>query len=548
MAFDGFDNPVGWNRNQAGPVVWAENYEDVNPFGTQYHLGFHTGADLNDNHTHGWDSDKLAAVYAIGNGTVTHAGQLGGSWGNVVVIDHGHCMSRYAHLDNFTVQAGANVVRGQQIGQIGNAFGKFSYHLHFDISLTRILLNHPGHWPGNNLEAVVKHYVEPRSFISISRPKNPIQPGRVKGYTTGNVNFRCGPSTSFRIYKSLFKGETVTILQEFNGWKLLQLNTEEFGWSYGAYVSEGIPDEEPLPSVYTAVGIHASADGGRGVGWEQPVRGEIVALQPEVVKFQSSHDPQVIDTIVSDNKHHIQMYIVRAFLSWGDRRLTSKKFVDSTISDTKRSVDQIKAHGVPDKKIIIELHNEPNLMAEGLSFSWQNGTECVEFFTDVLDQYKTQMPNVQYGLGALSPGGEIRHIRRDSTVFLEEMLRHPRWGDFDVHLVHLYTRNNWENDIWWLDHCQTKTPTMPIWVTESSWHVADNTPGVTYAAKLVELVNLLDRRPTKGITFYCISGSNSEFFHEVWCRGQDRANPQKNMVSRDIAAELRRLRPLPLGQ
>jgi hypothetical protein len=66
MAFDGFDNPVGWNGNQKGSVTWAENYVDATPFGTEYFLGFHTGADLNDNQTRGWDSDRLAPVYAIG--------------------------------------------------------------------------------------------------------------------------------------------------------------------------------------------------------------------------------------------------------------------------------------------------------------------------------------------------------------------------------------------------------------------------------------------------------------------------------------------------
>jgi hypothetical protein len=459
-------------------------------------------------------------------------------------------MSRYAHLHNFTLQTGAilkigdHVVRGQQIGQIGDAFGRFPYHLHFDISLTRVLLNHPGHWPGLDLEAVVKHYVEPRSFISISRPGNHNWPAPVRGHTIGNVNFRCGPATSYKVIQSLFKGERVTILHELDGWKLIQLDTGEYGWSYGEYIAAGVPEPAPIPVAHTAVGIRASADGGQGVGWEQPIRGEIAALRPEVVKFQSSHDPQVIASIVSDNRANTQMYIVRAFLSWGNRQLTAKRFVDATLSDTKRSVDEIKARGVPDREIIIELHNEPNLVMEGLGFSWQNGTECIEFFTDVLDEYKAQMPNVQYGLGALSPGGEIRHIQRDSTLFLDEMLQHPRWGDFDVHLVHLYTRNDWANGIWWLDHCQAKTPRMPIWITESSWHTADNTSGADYASKLVELLNLLDRRPTKGVTFYCISGANPEFFHEVWCRGQDRANPVRNMGSRGIAAELRRLRPL----
>ena len=297
----------------------------------------------------------------------------------------------------------------------------------------------------------------------------------------------------------------------------------------------------------TAVGIHTSADGGLGVGWEQPVRAEIAALQPEVIKFQSNHDPKMIDALLADNKQHLRTVIVRAFLSWGNARLTPAQFVQATVNDTKRAVNQIKAHGFPSKNIIIELHNEPNLTLEGLNLSWQNGTDCMAFFADVLDQYKALMRDLRYGLGALSPG-KASKIRQDSTLFLDEMRQHPRWREFDVHLVHLYTVGAWADEIWWLDHCQARTPNMPVWITESSFHTADTTPGSVYAAKLAELLPLLDRRPTRGVTFYCVSASNLDFYHEAWCRSQTipqtHADSWKNVVSRGIAAELRRVRPL----
>lgn len=556
MAFDGFDSPVGWNGNQSGSVVWPENFVDVNPLGTHYELdenvfAYHTGADLNDNLTHGPDSDKLAPVYAIGNGTVTCAKALPGSWGNVAVIDHdGLFMSRYAHLDNFTLPSGellkeGDVVqRGQQIGQIGNAFGKFPYHLHFDISYTRKLKTAPGHWPGIKLEEVITNYVEPRSIIRLFRPGNHAWPQPIEGFANSNVNFRCRPSTLSTIFKPLLQGEKVTILHELAGWKLLKLETGEFGWSDGDFIVEGEPDEgidNPVLTVSTAVGIHASADGGEGVGWKQPVRKEIKALKPEVVKFMSNHDPGMIGTIVDDNKQHIKKVIVRAFLDWGRRTLTSDQFVEFTLNDTVRSVNQIKAQGIADGNIIIELHNEPNLTIEGLDYSWKDGRECVEFFAKALDQYKVEMPDVQYGLGGLSPGAAIGDLRKNSVDFLDEMLGHPRWHDFDVHLVHLYTSGNWE-DIWWLDHCQSKTPTMEIWITESSWHTDDNTSGLAYAKKLFELLQLLDQRPTRGITFYCISASNSAYFHEAWCRSHNASHPFQNISQRGIAEEIKRLR------
>ena len=545
--FDGFDSPVGWNGNQAGSEVWPENYVDVNPIGTQYEMGYHTGADLNDNKTHGWDSDKFAPVFAVGNGVVSHAGPLPRTWGNVVVIDHDWCMSRYAHLHEFDVKNGDTVQRGQKIGLIGDAGRQLPFHLHFDMSMSRILHDKPEHWPRFNLLELVRNYVDPQVLIQLNRPLSHALPAALKAHANRNVNFRCGPSIKYQIYRTLLSGEPVETLYEFSDWKLVRLPKGEFGWCFGKFISAGEPEANGIVlsgGVRTAVGIHASADGGQGIGWKMPVSDEISALKPEVVKFQSSHSPEVVSAITSENKQTIRAYIIRAFLDWGGRPITADQFVDFTISDTIRTVNQIRAQGVTDDKIIVELHNEPNLNFEGLDLSWRNGRECVAFFATVLDRYKAQIPDVQYGLGALSPGHGVANIRRDSRVFLDEMLQHPRWKDFNVHLVHLYTLGDWKNDIWWLDHCQAKTPGMKVWITESSWHTDDGQSGASYAAKLVELLNLLDQRQTDGITFYCVSASNPAFFHEAWCRSSDKAQPAQNILSRGIAREIRSLRPL----
>ncbi|MCB0008447.1 MAG: hypothetical protein KDE04_18405, partial [Anaerolineales bacterium] len=189
----------------------------------------------------------------------------------------------------------------------------------------------------------------------------------------------------------------------------------------------------------TAVGIHASADGGLGVGWVEPVLSEIHALQPEVIKFQSSHGPELIGPIVADNRATVKTYIIRAFLVWDERPLTPDEFIEFTFSDVERVIKTLTAHGVADSQIIVELHNEPNLRAEGLGFSWANGQECVSFFVEVMQAYKQKLkrPAVQYGLGALSPGKAIndkddpaRPKRANSRRFLEEMMSHAAWNGF----------------------------------------------------------------------------------------------------------------------
>ena len=54
--------------------------------------------------------------------------------------------------------------RGQQICTVGEYLPD-NWHLHFDISHTTVLKTVPGHWPGDNLDAVLKDYTDPMAFI-----------------------------------------------------------------------------------------------------------------------------------------------------------------------------------------------------------------------------------------------------------------------------------------------------------------------------------------------------------------------------------------------
>lgn len=175
---DGFDQPMGTDEERRSAQVWAGRWLDASPFGRLYFIGspqeaYHTGADLNLP----GDADKLTTVYATANGMVTFANDLP-IWGNVVVIKHDPIQqnsrvmySRSAHLEVIYVKPGQRVRRGEAIGKIGNAFGRFPYHLHFDLSPTTILETDPGHWPGRDRTATFANYVDPKEFIAANRPK-----------------------------------------------------------------------------------------------------------------------------------------------------------------------------------------------------------------------------------------------------------------------------------------------------------------------------------------------------------------------------------------
>lgn len=161
-----FRPPVG--DGEIPPAGWYNS----NPYGNYYQLkpgvfAYHTGADLLLQH----GSSARQPVYAITGGIVTFARRVKNStWGNLLVIQHTdetgqHFYSRYGHDDEFEVGEGDGVCVGQMVARVGNGFGAFAYHLHFDISLTDTLLDHPADWPGLDLSRLYATYTDPIAFL-----------------------------------------------------------------------------------------------------------------------------------------------------------------------------------------------------------------------------------------------------------------------------------------------------------------------------------------------------------------------------------------------
>ena len=175
---DGFDCPIGTTTERRSSSVWPGSWIDASPFARLYFVGtpqeaYHTGADLNLPR----DADAHTPVYAIGSGVVIFASSLP-VWGNVIIIKHDPLASngrvfytRSAHVESMSVRVGDRVKRGQQIARVGNAFGRYAYHLHFDVSPTKILATNPEHWPGRDLNNLLANYVDPRDVILKNRPK-----------------------------------------------------------------------------------------------------------------------------------------------------------------------------------------------------------------------------------------------------------------------------------------------------------------------------------------------------------------------------------------
>ena len=176
---DGYDSPVGTTEQRRGSQVWPQGWIDASPFAKLYFVGtpseaYHTGADLNFGTPY---QDKGMPVYSVTGGTVTFAGPLP-VWGNVIIVKHdplfapnGEVLySRYGHVQNMRVKVGDRVQRGTQLAEIGDGFGRFVPHLHFDLSPTTILETRPTDWPGTNLASLLKNYIDPLQYIRRNRP------------------------------------------------------------------------------------------------------------------------------------------------------------------------------------------------------------------------------------------------------------------------------------------------------------------------------------------------------------------------------------------
>ena len=175
---DGYDSPVGTEVERESTELWPPDWRDASPFGRLYFVGtyreaYHTGADLN------WGApyeDQGLPTYACASGVVIVVARLN-VWGNVIIIKHDPLKSptgrviysRYAHIQNMIVQAGDRVNRGDQIAEIGNAFGTLVPHLHFDLSPTTKLETNPADWPGRDATRLFRDYIDPLDFITRNR-------------------------------------------------------------------------------------------------------------------------------------------------------------------------------------------------------------------------------------------------------------------------------------------------------------------------------------------------------------------------------------------
>lgn len=157
---DGFDYPVG-----------PPNAKDYYKFRGFLPEGLeHLGEDWNG--TGGGNTDFGDYVYAAADGIVFHSKNHRGGWGQVIRMIHNYgtkekpryIESFFAHVNSSWVRPGREMRRGQIIGTIGDAGGKYHAHLHFEMR------KRPGKDLRCGYDGDTLGFVDPTLFIKGHRP------------------------------------------------------------------------------------------------------------------------------------------------------------------------------------------------------------------------------------------------------------------------------------------------------------------------------------------------------------------------------------------
>lgn len=267
------------------------------------------------------------------------------------------------------------------------------------------------------------------------------------------------------------------------------------------------PAHQPEPAVLgqARLGLHASADPFISDAEIEAIK----EMRPGIIKLLSFHNPESVARLAAN--HPNVSWIVRAFLDFGGRNISPQQFFHDTISDTKRTLSFLQG-----RDVVIELHNEPNLVPEGMASTWKDGAEFAQWWLRLLDLYRKELPGMRFLYPGLSPGASVRNLKMDHVEFLEASRDAVKAADgLGVHIYwsHVYAM---ETALGVLDDFISRFREEPIWVTEAS----NNKAGTSPARKGMEYITfwseLLKRSTVQGVTYFVATASNPEFAEEVW--------------------------------
>jgi len=159
-----FAYPVGKGNSLTQAKDKKDEWYNALDFGENNHLG----EDWNKNS--GGNTDCGEAVFAVADGKIVYAENAGAGWGNVVIIEHSladgtRVQTLYGHLQKILKTSG-DVKFREQIGEVGNADGKYLCHLHLELREENCPMWNEA---GGGYSADRKGWLDPSDFIDNHR-------------------------------------------------------------------------------------------------------------------------------------------------------------------------------------------------------------------------------------------------------------------------------------------------------------------------------------------------------------------------------------------
>lgn len=266
-------------------------------------------------------------------------------------------------------------------------------------------------------------------------------------------------------------------------------------------------------------GIHSSAD-----SWNYPQDLDMIAaMRPGSIKLLSGYNPEHLNAMIA--RYRPKEWVIRSFLSWGGRLIYPNEFYSWTIPDIHRTINLLKSNGFNDDQIVVELHNEPNLMSEGWKAGWQNGTEFNKWYLELLGYYRNALPNTRLIFPGLSPGpgtvwraepSQFINDCREAIAKSDGVAIHSYWSNPNFPML----GNIRYNGLHWVREMRELVPYKPIWITEAS----NNTNATAAEDKINEYIKFwqhlsnLDR--IMAVHYFVLSASDPRWSWtgsgEIW--------------------------------
>lgn len=284
----------------------------------------------------------------------------------------------------------------------------------------------------------------------------------MKAYVTptDGLRVRLSPSLNGKIVKTLKYRESVEIEKLIkDGWcKLIKTKPADPDmFVHGSYLSPDDPKPPyyVTPLSYSKINLHGSAG-----GWP-PTPSQMKILRGNKVDavlipvYQPGYAHRHIGLMRESGVNHFVLRSVTPYIPRNGR-----DYALYSLPAVRAFTDAIGS-----TKVMLQLHNEPNLYAEGLD-NWGTGAGYNRWFIDALKVFTKELPGVKIGFSPMSPGGAVPNVRYDERAFISSCMGAIEMCDWIA--VHCYYGNADASDLtipiqWWKKFAGSK----PIVCTEA---------------------------------------------------------------------------------